>query len=405
MMVNDTTFAVLFSTKTMSKSPVRLGLVGVGNMGSVHAQNILKGAVPGIELAALCDHNPARTEGFPDTPSFTDHREMLRSGLVEAVLVATPHYDHTTIGIDVLKAGLHLLVEKPISVHKKDCERLIAAWEATGRPKKRPVFAAMFNQRTDPHYQKVRQLIQDGHLGEIRRVNWIITDWFRTFSYYASGGWRATWGGEGGGVLLNQCPHQLDLLFWLFGAPSEVRAFCHFGKYHDIEVEDDVTAYMAYPSGATGVFIASTGEAPGTNRLEITGENGRVVVEDGRISFLRNEVGMTEFSRTTPGGFTKPPLWEVNIPVHGHGGQHNEIMKNFAATIRGEEKLIAPAAEGIHSVELANAMLLSSFTNKTIALPLSGAAYEKQLKTRIQSSTFVKKSAPARAVSDFSQSF
>lgn len=389
----------------MSKKPVRIGIVGIGNMGSVHARSILNGAVPGLELAAVCDRNPEKLAAFPDVPHFSHHNELLRSGLVEAVLVATPHYDHTTIGIATLQAGLHLLVEKPISVHKADCERLIAAWEATGKPKKRPVFAAMFNQRTDPHYQKVRGLIQDGHLGEIRRINWIITDWFRTHSYYASGGWRATWGGEGGGVLLNQCPHQLDLLYWLFGQPVGVRAFCHFGKYHDIEVEDDVTAYLQYVSGATGVFIASTGEAPGTNRLEITGENGRVVVENGNIDFLRNEVGMSEFSRTTPGGFTKPPKWEVKIPVQGNGGQHNEIMANFAQTIRGEAELIAPAAEGIHSVELANAMLLSTFTDKTIDLPLSGSLYAKHLKTRIKSSTFVKKAALGRAVNDFARSF
>jgi len=375
-----------------TKSPIRVGIAGIGNMGSAHARSILAGNIKNLELAAVCDPNPKNTDQFPEAKQFSKPIDLIHSGEVDAVIIATPHYDHTTMGIEALENGLHTLIEKPISVHKADCERLIAAYNKTKGQKNRPVFAAMFNQRTDPTYVKVRELIQNGELGEIRRVNWIITNWFRTHSYYASGGWRATWAGEGGGVLLNQCPHQLDLFQWLFGMPTTVHAFAEFGKYHDIEVEDDVTSYMEFKNGATGVFISSTGEAPGTNRLEITAERGRVVIENGKIEFLRNEIPMLEFSRTTESMFAQPNIWKVEIPVSsGHGPQHNGILANFADVILDKAKLIAPAQEGIHSVELANAMLLSAFTGKTIKLPLNGRLYERHLKEKIKNSKPTKK--------------
>jgi predicted dehydrogenase len=387
-----------------SSQAVRIGIVGLGNMGSVHARSLLAGRIRGAELSAVCDALPDKQSLFPEIPFFGTTKELISSGKVDAVLLANPHYQHTTCGIEVLRSGLHLLVEKPISVHKADAERLIAAWEKSGMGKKRPVFAAMFNQRTDPRYRKIRRLIQDGELGKIRRINWIITNWFRTHAYYASGGWRATWAGEGGGVLLNQCPHQLDLFQWLFGMPDEVRAFCSFGRYHDIEVEDDVTAYMKFKDGTTAVFITSTGEAPGTNRLEITGERGRLVAEPSGITFLRNEVPMSEFSRKTPSAFAVPDFWEVKIPVHGTGGQHEEIIQNFTDTILGKAKLLAPAEEGIHSVELANAMLLSTFTDRTIKLPMDAKLYERHLKKRINESKFIKKTSKNK-INDFSKSF
>jgi len=385
--------------KAPAATEVRLGIVGIGNMGSDHSRKILAGQIPRLRLTALCDVDPDKMI-FDGVKKFTDSRDMIRSGEVDAVLIATPHYFHTTIGIDALQQGLHVLVEKPISVHKNDCEKLIAAH------RKGQVFAAMFNQRTDPYYQKIRTLIRDGELGEIRRVNWIITDWFRTCAYYASGGWRATWGGEGGGVLLNQCPHNLDLLQWLFGMPVAVRAFCRFGQYHDIEVEDDVTAYLQFKNGATGVFITTTGEAPGTNRLEIAAERGKLVLENQIITFTRNEVEMTEFSRTTDKGFAMPSTWNIAVPAPGVGEQHAGILKNFVAAILDGTPLLAPAEEGIHSVELANAMLYSTFTEKTVDIPLDGRAYERHLKKLIASSKVEKKASAKKATAeDFANSF
>lgn len=380
---------------------IRFGIIGLGSMGTVHARSIVDGLIPRASVTAVADPNKAAFRNFSEVGLFTDSPALIHSGEVDAVLIATPHYAHTTIGVEALEAGLHVLVEKPISVHKADCERLIAAHKNPNQ-----VFAAMFNQRTDPSYIKLRNLIQTGELGPIRRINWIITDWFRTQAYYSSGGWRATWAGEGGGVLLNQCPHQLDLWQWIFGMPKKVRAFGKVGRYHDIEVEDDVTAYFEYENGATGIFITSTGEAPGTNRLEVVGDLGRVVVENGQIEFVRNEVSMKDFCETTPERFSKPPIWNVRIPVvGGTGPQHVGILQNFTAAILDDSPLIAPAPEGIHSVELANAMLLSIFENRTIELPLDGAEYEAFLKKKIAESRFIKKEVTVALDDDFAKSF
>lgn len=363
-------------TSSLSTSAnVRLGIVGLGLMGATHARSILNGQVPGCDLAAICDQRKDIASGFPDTPYFSEPADMLRSGKIDAVLICTPHYAHTEVGIAALKAGLHVLVEKPISVDKADALKLIAAHRGQNQ-----IFAAMFNQRTDPIYQKLRHLVTSGELGQIRRVNWTVTDWFRTEAYYAHGGWRATWKGEGGGVLLNQCPHNLDLFQWIFGMPSKVRGFCQLGRYHKIEVEDDVTAYFEYPDGKTGVFITSTGEAPGTNRLEVAAERGRVVLENGRMDFRRNEIPASEFSRTTAEKFSAPPVWDVSIPLPSHRGeQHVGILKNFTNAILKGETLLSPAAEGIHSVELANAILLSSLEDCSVELPLSAPRFAKLL--------------------------
>lgn len=383
---------------------VRLGIIGIGNMGAVHARAILNRKVPGLELTAVADGDQERLAAFPEVKHFSTAEAIIASGEMDALLIATPHYSHTTIGTAAIQAGLHVMVEKPISVHKADCEKLISAFR--GRKKKRQIFAAMFNQRTDPYYKKIRDLIQNGELGEISRVNWIITTWFRPETYYASSGWRATWAGEGGGVLLNQCPHNLDLFHWMFGMPEKLRAFCGFGRYHDIEVEDDVTAYMEFKNGSTGVFVTSTGEAPGTNRLEITGDRGRLVYEGEKISFTRNETPTAEFSRRTDEMFAKPETWDVSFNVSGHGGQHLEILRNFADAILHKTPLIAPAVEGIHSVELANAMLLSAWTGKTVDLPINSASYLRHLRQKINKPRphkrkRIQKSKPV----DLSQSF
>ena len=378
---------------------VRLGIIGVGNMGSAHARTVLEGKVTRCELTAVCDIVPARLEPFSAIQSYRSHAGLLRSGRVDAVLVATPHFAHVPVGVAALKRGLHVLVEKPIAVHKADCEKLLAA-----HTNPRQVFAVMFNQRTDPYFRKIREMVQGGELGEIRRINWTITNWFRTAAYYASGGWRATWAGEGGGVLLNQCPHNLDLFQWMFGRPERLRAYCQFGRYHAIEVEDDVTAYCEFANGATAVFITSTGEAPGTNRLEVVGENGRLVYETDRLTFWRNEVPMTEFNRATDKPFSVPACTEIPIPVAGHGGQHVEVLQNFVDAILDGTPLLAPARDGIHSVELANAMLLSSLKDRTVTLPLDSRAYARLLRSLVKNSRQPKPFSTPGNVSDLTGS-
>jgi predicted dehydrogenase len=378
---------------------VRLGIVGMGNIGKHHAGYLSKGEVNRVELTAVCDAY-APLDRYAPLRTFKDPHELFRSGVVDAVIISTPHYQHTTLGMAALEAGLHVMIEKPISAHKADAERLMAAAEQ--RPKQ--VFAGMFQLRTEPRYLKIQKLIQDGELGEIVRMSWLITDWYRTDAYYASGGWRATWKGEGGGVLLNQCLHNLDVIAWLLGVPSRVRGFCQLGRYHNIEVEDNVTAYLEYPNGATGVFLTSTGEAPGTNRFEIAGSRGRVVLENNRLTFSRNETDMLEFNRTSKVGFAKPELWNVEIPFTDAQGPHAIILQNFVNAVLDGEPLIAPGAEGLYSVELANVMLYSSLLGQTVELPMDSAAYEGMLRKLIAESKFEKKVVEV-ANEDFTKSF
>jgi predicted dehydrogenase len=380
---------------------VRIGIVGMGNMGKYHADYLIKGKVAHAELAAVCSTSPEKLSAYKDSVAvFGNGEEMIRSGSIDAVLVATPHYQHTSLGICAIENGIHLMVEKPISAHKADAERLIEV--SAQHPD--IIFGGMFQLRTEPRYLKLKKLIADGDLGDIVRINWIITDWFRTEAYYASGGWRATWKGEGGGVLLNQCLHQLDALQWLVGMPSKVRSFAQCGRFHDIEVEDNVTAYLEYPNGATGVFVSSTGEAPGSNRFEIAGTRGRVVLENDQIKFTRNESCMLEHSKNSPIGFSKPEVWEIDIPFGNAELPHAILMRNFVEAIRNKTPLIAPGVEGIHSVELANVLLYSSLVDQTINLPMDGAAFEAKLQQLIDESTHEKKVVEI-SDEDFASSF
>lgn len=379
---------------------VRLGLIGLGNIGQHHHGYLSAGKVSRAELVAVSDAVASKLERYKPLKTFTDGEDLIRSGLVDAVIIATPHYQHTSLGIAALKQGLHLMVEKPISAHKADAERLIAAHQTN--PKL--VFAGMFQLRAEPRYLKIQKLIQSGELGEIVRLSWIMTDWFRTEAYYASGGWRATWKGEGGGVLLNQCLHNLDAMQWLLGMPARVRGFCQLGRFHQIEVEDNVSAYLEYSNGATGTFVSSTGEAPGTNRFEIVGTRGKVLLEADRLSFTRNDADMMEFSRTAKLGFAKPDLWNVHIPFDNAPNAHATLMQNFVNAILDGEPLIAPGAEGIHSVELANVILYSSLVGQTVELPMDSAAYEKKLNQLIAESRIEKKVVEV-ANEDFTKSF
>ena len=361
---------------------VKMGVIGIGVMGRGHLENLAK--AKNVELTAVCDVIKERADQAAAAyhcAAYVDHREMFKAKTCEAVLIATPHYAHTTIGIEALKGGLHVLVEKPLSVHKADCERLLAAYTNTSQ-----VFSAMFNQRTDPLYRKIKHMIEHGELGQLDRITWIITDWFRTQSYYDAGEWRATWAGEGGGVLLNQATHNLDLWQWMFGMPDQVRGFCKIGRKHKIEVEDEVTAYMEYKNGCSGVFITSTGEAPGTNRLEIIGEQGKLVSENGGLCFIRNEVSTNDVLKNSPEKYTRPDVWNVQMSMPDQGPQHAGILQNFIDAIVSGVALIAPAVEGIRAVEIGNAILYSSETQKTVEMPLDAPAYERMLKKKIKES-------------------
>lgn len=381
---------------------VRIGIIGMGNIGKHHAGYLLDGKVDRCQLTAVCSTSPDKLADYAakGVTVFRDAKELLSSKKVDAVIIATPHYQHTTLGIAAFDAGLHLMVEKPISAHKADAEKLIKAHKKNTKL----VFGGMFQLRVEPRYEKIRALIRGGDLGEIVRVNWVNTDWFRSEAYYVSSAWRATWKGEGGGVLINQCLHNLDVLQWLLGMPVSVRGYCQLGRFHQIEVEDNVTAYLEWSNGATGVFVSSTGEAPGANRFEIVGTRGTLVLENGKLMFTRNAVDMVEFSRTAKIGFSKPEAKTEEVSFANAAAPHAALTQNFVNAILDGELLIAPGQDGIHSVELANAMVFSSLEKKSVELPMSGVAWEKKLSQLITESKLEKKVMFVEA-SDFASSF
>ncbi len=383
---------------------VKFGIVGVGNMGSSHTKSITE--LPHCELTAVCDINPKAFDRVYEpvrdkVAKYTDVDQFLAEADIDAVIVAVPHYDHPEIAIKAMRAGKHLIVEKPIAVHKAAAEKLL------GEAEKYPnlVKSCMFNQRTIPAHIKIKEMIDSGELGKITRVNWIITDWFRSQIYYDSGDWRASWRGEGGGVLLNQCPHQLDLMQWFFGLPCKVRASAKLGKYHNIEVEDEVNAYLEYADGKVGNFIASTGEMPGTNRLEITADNGRLVFEGGKLIFRKNATPTAEFCKTTDMIFGNAPCEEIDVEFdHTYRNMHQEIIRNVADCILEGKTLIAPMEEGIRGLELGNAMLYSGLNDVTVDLPLDGVKYEEMLNKLVATSRYVKKVVQVVDTDAFSKS-
>ena len=367
---------------------VRLGVIGCGIMGPSHGRSALRSTKYKYEVTAVCDINKEAADRASvnfNAPAFYDHHSMFASNLVDAVIISTPHYFHTPIAIDAFEAGIHVLSDKPVAVHKNDALKMVEAH------KKHPElqFAVMFQLRTSRANQKLAELLHSGELGEVRRINWINTMWFRSQLYYDAGSWRASWAGEGGGVLLNQCPHQLDLFQWFFGMPSKLRAFCNFGKYHNIEVEDEVTAYMEFPNGATGVFITSTAENPGTNRLEVTCDRGKLVLENGKLNYQRNEKMIPELIATQVYGAPMDPCWDINIPLD-NATSATTVFDHFADAIYGKGKVMVTGEEAIRGLEISNAILLSSFLDSEVTFPLDSDLYEEELMKRVATSCYKK---------------
>ncbi len=367
---------------------IKLGIIGFGNMGTGHTSNIMIGSCPEIDLVAICDINPARIEfakgKYPDADItyFTDAIEMLDSGIIDSCLVAVPHYDHTKYSIECMKRGIHVMCEKPAGVYTKQVREMNE--ESLKHPE--VVFGMMFNQRTNPVYRKMHDLVHSGVYGEIRRTNWLITNWFRSQAYYNSSDWRATWAGEGGGVLLNQCPHQLDLWQWICGMPTKVQAHIGYGKWHDIEVDDDVTAYVEYENGATGVFITTTGDGLGTNRFEIQLDKAKLIAEDDKLTVIEFSQGVTEFNKTNTEVFGSVDTHEVPVELEGENTQHVGVLNAWAGNILRGTPLVAPGAEGINGAMLSNAMHLSDFLGHTVEMPIDEEVYYNELMKRVATS-------------------
>lgn len=365
---------------------VRLGIIGIGNMGTNHAKSLEEGQVPEIRLTAVADRRESRRKWAEENLSgevkiYTEATELLSSDVCDAVLIAVPHYQHPELTMAAFDQGKHVLCEKPAGVYTKQVREMNEAAAKSDR-----VFAMMFNQRTNCIYRKMHELVTGGELGAIKRVNWIVTDWYRTQSYYDSGSWRATWEGEGGGVLLNQCPHNLDMIQWICGMPGKVQAFCHNGKWHDIEVEDDVTAYLEYPGGATGVFITTTADAPGTNRFEVTLEMGKLVCENNKLMLHKLSENERTFCKTAKGGFDTPECVVTEVETDGLNEQHVGVLKAFAGNILHGTPLVAGGEEGIRGLTLSNAMHLSSWLGRPVTLPFDEDLFMDELNKRRASS-------------------
>ena len=366
---------------------VRLGIIGAGNMGSGHIGNYLKGLLPEIEIVAVADRRPDRRdwarENLGDKVAiFNEGSDLIASGLVDAILIAVPHYQHPVLAVDGFKHNLHVMCEKPAGVYTKQVREMNA--EADKHPEL--VFGMMFNQRTNCVYRKIKEMIDGGELGKLKRVNWIITDWYRTQAYYNSGGWRATWDGEGGGVLLNQNPHNLDLWQWMCGIPKRVKSQVYYGKHRNIEVEDDVTTYVEYENGATGVFITSTGDAHGTNRFEIQLDKAKIVAEGDRLTVLEYDMTEQEFSKTNTKPFGMVGAHEVDPQLDGENPQNKGVINAWGGAILRGEPLIAGGEEGINGLTLSNAMHLSSWLGKEITLPFDEDLYYNELMKRVATS-------------------
>ena len=382
---------------------IRMGIIGIGNMGSAHAKNIVEGKCPEIELAAVCDINPDRLhwaqENLPATVErFDDAIKMMESGKIDAVIVSIPHYFHPRYAMEGFKHHLHVMCEKPAGVYTKQVREMNEA-----AAKADVTFAMMFNQRTNCVYRKMKEIVESGEMGALRRANWIITNWYRPQAYYDSGAWRATWSGEGGGVLLNQCPHQLDMYQWICGLPVKVDAHLHFGKWHDIEVEDDVTAYMEFENGATGVFITSTGDAPGSNRFELTLDKGKLVVENDKLYKYELDVPEPEFSKTNKVPFGQPKVTYSEVETDGQNPQHVGVLNAFAAHILHGAPLVAEGVEGIRGLTLSNAMHLSCFLGHPVEIPFDEDVYYEELMKRVKTSR--RKENVQTVVADTSSSY
>lgn len=370
---------------------VRFGIIGIGKMGSQHCLRFTNGLIKNAVLTAVCDIAPERKKWAEKKLApkgvafFDDYKALIDSGLTDAVLIATPHYFHPVMAIYALEHGQHTLIEKPAGVYTKAVREMNET--AAGHPEL--VFGIMYNQRTNKLYRFAKELVESGRLGTIKRINWIITNWYRPQAYYDQGGWRGTWAGEGGGVLINQCPHQLDLFQWLGGMPLSVTAHAEVGKNRNINVENDVTAFMEYASGATGVFITSTHDFPGTNRLEIDADKGKLVIEGSKLTFTELEISETEFNATNKKFMPRIPSRKIKkrIGLLGQAKmflfeQHTGILNNFVSAIINKTPLIAPGADGIKGLTISNAIHLSAWTGEKVEIPFDEDKFIEELEKR-----------------------
>lgn len=368
------------------QNTIKIGVIGLGNIAKQHIDNIQSGAVPNAKLVAICSRSQSELASEYQLQHFSDYKALIDSASVDAVIIATPTMSHFEIAKYALQKKLHVMLEKPMGLSSYEGEQLL------NYQSEQSTFALMLNQRTAPIFVKMKAIVDSGILGEIQRTHWTMTNWFRPEIYFQVSDWRATFKGEGGGLLVNQAIHNLDVFQWICGMPASIHAFCEFGKYHDIEVEDEVSAYFRYANGATGMFTASTGEAPGQNRFDIVGDNGTLQFDSGELTLISNDQATSQFNQQTDDMFGMPQSTSEPVLISENVNQHAVIMSNFVDAILGNAPLIAPAADGLASLDIANAMLLSTWKNRAVKLPLNREQYQEHLNEKIQKSSLRKKS-------------
>jgi len=361
---------------------IRMGIIGIGNMGSAHANAIFQGKVEGLELSAVCDIDKERLEWAKKTfgqkvSMYSDYHLLIKEGKVDAILIATPHSLHPSMAIDCFAAGLHVLTEKPPGIDILHVRLMNEAAKKSGK-----LFGIMYNQRTNPLFAKLKEYVEKGKLGEMKRFVWIINNWYRSQAYYDSGDWRGSWKGEGGGVLINQAYHNLDIWQWITGMPKRVRAFCKYGHYHNITVEDDVTILAEYENKASALFISSTGEYPGSNRIEFSGTKGKAVIEEGILKLYLSDKDEREVCFSSNESFPKMELNYEEFKQDGPENGHIAILQNFTDAIIHGKPLLAPGYEGIKGLTICNAAYISDWMDCWVDLPLDEELYCRMLKEK-----------------------
>ena len=358
---------------------LKFGVIGVGNMGTAHAKHLFEGKIDNAVLTALCDVDTEvinrLKNDFYGISVYDNHLQMLEKADCDAVIIATPHYSHPIIACDAFKAGKHVLTEKPIGVLQSDIEKMIISAKTSEK-----AFGIMFNQRTNPLFMKAKELVESGEIGVKKRLIWIITNWYRTQSYYESSSWRASWRGEGGGVLMNQAPHQLDLMQWIFGVPNSVYANLSVAKYHNIEVEDDAELLFGYDDGSSAVFITSTGETPGTNRLEISGDKGKIVLEEGKLKHWKLHENERDFCFSKSEGFYNAPYDYSEFSADEEKDGHITVLNNFCNHILFGEPLIVSGFDGVYQTQMTASAYLSNFTFTRQPIPCEIEVFDALIK-------------------------
>lgn len=368
---------------------IRIGIAGIGFIAEEYIKLITGGAVQGADITALSSRNAAHMAEIKEKYNlknavlFTDYEDMLRCGRIDMVMICTPHFQHPKMAISAIERNIHTLIEKPVGVFPEELDAL----EHCIRNHAHVQSGVLYCRRTNPIYASIKQLLEEGALGTIKRITWIITDMYRPQIYFDSVSWRGTYSAEGGGMLMNQVSHHIDLLVWLCGLPEDMQAHCYTAQERNIEVENEVSITMEYSGKAIGQFIASTRECPGSNRLEISGSKGQIILENERKLIARTlQTDEKEFAVATQESYGKIPYeeWEQILEAPDNRILQAAIVNNFLRALEGKAQVLCPVMEAIQAQQFIQGAYLSSWQEKKLKLPVDTDAYTAELRKRMK---------------------